>query len=146
MMAMLGQWLGFDSAASNPRHPSPSRPSPGGIVISEKKKTPSPSTDASAQLRKTKSDELLRDFEVMGFLGSVDERLKEQGTLLSRADLDRLQTLHAQACADECGVLSDIIEHFEMENDKLRHRLAVVASPSSAAADPSWAQRNALVC
>lgn len=142
-MAMLGQWLGFDSTDSNT--PTSSTPSPGGIVISgsPKKRQTAPS-DPPATLRKTKSDELLRDFDVMRFLGTVDEHLKEQGTLLSRAELDRLSTLHAQACVDECAVLTDIIEHFEMENDKLRHRLAL-ASPSSAAADALKSQRNMLV-
>lgn len=139
MMALLGQWLGFDTGAAA-RRPA----SPGGIVISERPKARKGAAGAGT-LRKTKSDELLRDFDVMRFLGRVDERLKEQRALLSRAELDRLSTLHAQAAADECAALSDIIEHFEMENDKLRHRLAL-ASPSSAAVDALRAQRNLLVC
>lgn len=134
-MAMLSQWLGLE--------PKERSCSTQGIIISSegKKKTPA----ATPPLRKTKSDELLRDFDVMRFLGAVDERLKEHGAPLTRAELERLQTLYAQACADECGILSDIIEHFELENDKLRHRLAL-ASPSSAAADALMARRNALVC
>lgn len=140
-MAILGQWLGFES--TNSATPPPHTRSPGGIVISGPRKRPSPSSESST-LRKTKSDELLRDFDVMRFLGRVDERLKEQRTLLSSAELDRLSTLHVQAAVDECALLTDIIEHFEMENDKLRHRLAL-ASPSSAAADALKAQRNMLV-
>lgn len=137
MMAMLSQWLGLE-----PREPERSAP---GITISSDGKRKSPKKDSAKPLRKTKSDELLRDFEVMRFLSAVDERIKEDGALLTRADLDRLQTLHAQASLDECGVLVDIIEHFELENDKLRHKLAL-ASPSSAAAGALLASRNAWVC
>lgn len=146
-MAMLGHWLGFDTTGSPTQRPEP-RPAQRGIVISDSKKRKSASNqtkDSDTTLRKTKSDELLRDFEVMRFLCRIDERLKEDGALLSTPDLDRLQTLHAQACADECTVLTDIIEHFEMENDKLRHRLAQIA-PSSAADDAVRARRNMLVC
>lgn len=135
MMAMLSQWLGLEPKEQ-------SRPTSGITISAEGKKRPPAPT---VPLRKTKSEELLRDLDVMRFLGAVDERLKEDGAPLARAELERLQTLYAQACADECGILLDIIEHFELENDKLRHRLAL-ASPSSAAADALMARRNALVC
>jgi len=144
MMTMLGQWFGFERPESTPSSTPRKRAQPG-IVISDGKKKAAESPAGANTLRKTKSDELLRDFEVMRFLGRVDERIKEDEALLSQSDLERLQTLHAQACADECGMLADIIEHFEIENDKLRHRLAC-SSASSAAADAGRLQRNMLVC
>lgn len=150
---------------SNNKRPSPSGSiSPQSIISSSSSSSTSPSstmlsasssaasnTTATAnndgrnsQLRKTKSDELLLDFEVMRFLCAVDERLKRHNALLTPAQLDRLQTLHAQASLDNCLLLTDIIDHFEMENDKLRYRLAC-AAPSSAAADAARSRRNMLV-
>lgn len=146
MMAFLGQWLGFD-AEDDSRTKASSRPvSQPGIVIStsKSKKSGSSSGSQSETLRKTKSDELLRDFEVMRFLSRIDERIKEHEQLLSRTDLDRLNTLHAQAMMDRCTLLTDIIEHFELENDKLRFRLAN-AGPGSAAEDAMRSRRNMLV-
>lgn len=140
---MLGQWLGFESKNEAPPS-SPRKPAQRGIVISNGKKKAKENETNCATLRKTKSDELLRDFEVMRFLGTVDERLKKDEELLTQSDLERLQTLHAQACMDECAMLTDIIEHFEMEHDKLRHRLAY-SSASSAAADAIRVQGNMLV-
>lgn len=128
MMSLLGQWFGFDTDASSSTPPS--RSQPALTISSPKKSAPHPETGTGTPLRKTKSDELLRDFEVMRFLTRIDERLKQQGALLSRSDLDRLQTLHVQALTDNCDLLADIIDHFEMEHDKLRLRLAA-AGPSS---------------
>lgn len=128
MMAMLGQWLGFES--SDPSTSS-TRTSQPGIVIHENKSPKVDTNTADTSLRKTKSDELLRDFDVMRFLSNVDETVKEHGCLLPQQDVDRLQTLHTQASIDECAVLMDIIEHLEMEHDRLRHRLARLR-PSSA--------------
>lgn len=80
----------------------------------------------------------------MRFLCGVDERLKRQGLLLSPAQLDRLQTLHAQAVVDDCPLLIDIIDHFELEHCKLGQRLAY-AAPNSAAEDAARSRRNMLV-
>lgn len=147
MMAFLGHWLGFEAENEIPATTQMKRrPQPGIVICTSKNARKANGGDGAAApkpLRKTKSDELLRDFEVMRFLGRVDELLKEEGKLVPRADLDRLQTLHAQAISDECVLLADIIEHFEMEHDKLRFRLAS-AGPSSAAAD-ALRSRNMLV-
>lgn len=147
-MAILGQWLGFDTTNndSSPQ-PQPAKPQPGIVISSSSKdkKASRPTNDSDATLKKTKSDEILRDFDVMRFLCRVDERLHERCLPLQQPDLDRLQTFHAQASADNCTLLIDIIDHLELENDKLRHRLAV-PSPNSAAADAIRAQRNRLVC
>lgn len=165
MMAFLGQLLGFDSTSGDgrseqgaadasakhgPETAEKNSTPPGAnraLVIGKKRATTTRSTateENGVPLRKTKSDELLRDFEVMRFLCAIDERLKREEQLLSRSDLDRLQTLHAQATADQCSLLSDIIDHFEIEHEKLRYRLAN-AGPGSAAADALRSRRNMLV-
>lgn len=141
MMAMLGQWLGFETS-----RPTPTPAGPPLVItpskLSSTTSTSSSAPSATAPLRKTKSDELLRDFEVMRFLATIDERLKDHGYPLSQPDLDRLQTLHAQAVSDQCNILADIIDHFELENDMLRSR-----SAGAGPADPLAASTcNALVC
>lgn len=68
----------------------------------------------------------------MRFLAGVDERLKRHGYPLSPAHLDRLRTLHAQAAADHCALLADLIDHFETEKDLLRLR----GGGAGSAADP----------
>lgn len=153
MMAFLGQWFGFDTTVNAHQDKSRQSRAQPGVVISSSKNAKKPipppppplgsASDASS-LRKTKSDELLRDFEVMRFLSRVDEHLKLHNSALSRADLERLQTLHAQAVADNCGLLTDIIEHFEIEHAKLCFHMSS-AGPSSAATESSSARRNQLV-
>lgn len=173
-MAFLGQWLGFetpddrhiDGKHVDNRHADDHQTgdrqgdqtsssglkmgrtaSPPLVISRGKKPAPHARTDGSRNgppLRKTKSDEILSDFDAMRFLCTIDETLKRQEKLLTRDELDRLQTLHAQANADECALLMDIIDHFEMEHEKLRYRLAN-AAPGSAASDALRSRRNMLV-
>lgn len=92
----------------------------------------------------TKSDELLEDFEVLQFLCRVDERLKQDEQLLDRNDLDRLELLNIQASVDGCTLLSDIIDHLEMEHVKLAFRFWN-ASPGSASSDALRSRKNMTV-
>lgn len=105
-----------------------------GIVINSNHQSNTNFSQSSSTLHKTKSDELLRDFEVMRFLSHVDQRLKQDRALISQSDFDRLQTLHSQAASDNNHLLTDIVEHFEAEYEKLRLSLQS-GGPSSAAAD-----------
>lgn len=167
-MAFLGQWFGFETANSQnedgkkpvdrqtagqhidqvvPAGSAMETSSPPLVICRGKRPIVSPSSDTpnnGAPLRKTKSDEILRDFDAMRFLCEIDESLKRQEKLLSSAELDRLQTLYAQASVDQCSLLLDIIDHFEMEHEKLRCRLAN-AAPGSAASDALRSRRNMLV-
>ncbi|CAN8062947.1 unnamed protein product [Agarophyton chilense] len=146
MMAMLGQWLGFDGSSS----------CSSSSCVKQERKTTTRTTSMGSSSNKqtalcihssasssscsaqggahTKSDELLRDFELMRFLCDVDQRLKEDEQLLPVGDVQRLEALHAQASMDGCGALADIVEHLEEAHERLRHRLAV-SSPNSAAND-----------
>jgi hypothetical protein len=64
-------------------------------------------------MRKTRSDELLRDFEAMRFLARVDGALHARGAPLSNEDICRLEALYEQACYDGSEALQDILEHLE---------------------------------
>lgn len=156
MMTILSNWLGFESkqgeeqinmiqntTASNEKidnnlsivtTTSTKKSSQPGIVINSNHQSNKNFSQTSSTLHKTKSDELLRDFEVMRFLSHVDQRLKQDRTLISQSDFDRLQTLHSQAASDNNHLLSDIVEHFEAEYEKLRLSLQS-GGPSSAAAE-----------
>lgn len=72
---------------------------------------------------RTKSDELLSDFDAMRFLAAVDARLKVDRAPLRQHEVDRLEAFYAQACADNCQPLQDIVEHFETEFQRLQRSI-----------------------
>jgi hypothetical protein len=122
-MSMMSQWFGLSapaaSAASSPSTPQQrSAPDAAGRPRPLAIHTPGQAPQQQSQLpsrplQKTKSDELLRDFDAMRFLADVDDRLKVHRTPLPEEHAGRLEALYAQALADGCQPLMDIVEHFE---------------------------------
>ncbi|GJQ13766.1 hypothetical protein GpartN1_g5557.t1 [Galdieria partita] len=82
------------------------------------------------------NNQLLKDPSVLAFLESVDRRLNDNRLPLDKSDMVRLETFQAQAIADGCNELLDIIEYFEWENDRclLMLRSAGPSKPLSAVA------------
>jgi len=66
----------------------------------------------------SENNQLLKDPTVLTFLESVDRRLNDRRLPLDKNDMVRLETFQAQAMADGCNELLDIIEYFEWENDR----------------------------
>lgn len=130
MIAMLGAWLGFDSgdassrkgAAATPAPPVTPAPKPLSIEKTARRSR-SPDTPPSAMPR-TKSHELLASTELISFLCKADESIKAAETPLDAAAVDRLETLQTQAALDDCDVLTDIVDHLQDENDRLKRILA----------------------
>ncbi len=98
-----------------------------------------------ASRRNTKSEELLRDFDVLRFLATADESIKVSEVPLDAATMERLDTLQAQAAIDDCDFLSDIIDHLQLENDRLRRKLDQRRYGSSASA-PFYNARHLVSC
>jgi hypothetical protein len=115
------QWFGLASSAqsSSRQSQSPDAQAPAHNSQTQPQRAlaiaPSPSSPSSrpqSPLRKTRSDELLSDFDAMRFLARMDGALRER-TPLCDEDAARLEALYIQACADGSEVLQDIIEHLE---------------------------------
>lgn len=123
MIAMLGSWLGFDAsdpmAQKKRASPPPSPPKPLAIGGATARRSRSP----HASMPRTKSHELLASAEVISFLCMADESIKTSETPLDAAVVDRLETMQTQAAIDDCDVLSDIIDHLQDENDRLKRVL-----------------------
>jgi hypothetical protein len=132
VLSVMSQWFGM---SSEPESASSAPPTPAAAAA------PRPLTIAAAgappparrPLAKTKSDELLRDFESMRFLAAVDARLKVDRAALCAEDADRLEVLYAQAQHDGCEALLDILDHFETCWRRLRTDSRCGAGSSSAA-------------
>ncbi|GJD06020.1 hypothetical protein Gasu2_04610 [Galdieria sulphuraria] len=86
--------------------------------------------------QQVENNQLLKDPNVLAFLESVDRRLNDSRLPLDKSDMVRLETFQAQAMADGCNELLDIIEYFEWENDRclLILRSAGPSKPFSAVA------------
>lgn len=126
VLAVMSQWFGMSAERA-------SAPAPRPLTIAPNDAAPR----ARPALAKTKSDELLRDFESMRFLAAVDARLKVDRAALRPEDAGRLEALYAQATADDCVVLLDILDHFETELKRLRADSRCGAASSSAVVVPA---------
>lgn len=134
---MMSQWLGLSSSSDSPS--SSDKSSHVRPLCIAKSNSNTTATDlskssnvaSSQSLPRTKSDEVLFDFDAMRFLAAVDARLKVDRAPLPQEDVDRLEALYAQACADDCQPLLDIVEHFETEFRRLRNAFGAGASAST---------------
>lgn len=136
VMSIMSQWFGMGSATATPSaedtwtsestpsgetltgmgRPRPLRIEPAGtdtLRASESSSDCSSSDSSPRKKARTKSDELLGDFDAMRFLAEVDTRLNMYRSAPTEDDLQRLEAFYAQAQMDGCEPLLDIVEHFE---------------------------------
>jgi hypothetical protein len=118
VLGVMSQWFGLQSEAPTPSPPAPRAAAHRPLTIAPADAPPPP--PPPRPLSKTKSDELLRDFEAMRFLAAVDARLTVDRAAPRAEDAGRLEALYLQAQADDCEVLLDILDHFETEFRRLR--------------------------
>lgn len=125
VLSIMSQFFGLSSEPA-PEEAAATRPRPLAIAPAGSAPPRRPA------LAKTKSDELLRDFESMRFLSAVDECLKVDRAGLTPEAAGRLEALYAQATADDCTMLLDILDHFETELRRLRADARCGAASSAA--------------
>lgn len=132
MMAMasqVGQWLGFqESTTSSSSSSSAStavsvRDPPKPLSIAAGKRPRAERARTESAPARTKSEELLRDFGTLAFLGIADEDIQKKEKPLRAPALARLETLGAQAAADDCEILADIVDHLQDENGRLVRKI-----------------------
>mmetsp|Transcript_657 Transcript_657/g.1189 ORF Transcript_657/g.1189 Transcript_657/m.1189 type:complete len:133 (-) Transcript_657:664-1062(-) len=77
-------------------------------------------TTSETNSKESESVKLLKDIQIISFLVSLDGKLQRSASALNREQLDRLDTLYAQATSDNCEELLDIVDYLQHEHWKVQ--------------------------